>query len=506
MKFISARSVLLFAIVITVALFILDYVMYGSGISGDTAEYLALAGDVSNLKFPYSDTYLPGFPLLVGFAAKLFSLKIYQAAVLWMGLFFIINLIYIGKIATYLCKINSISKTGAYFLFFILISWWSFRIQKATHADAMYFCLLIILTYYIIKSLIENNSGNFIIVGLVLAMMTITKYNSYVLVPIVGLLILLGDYDLKVKLKYFALAVSPALLFIAGWKTINGGFIYSLKADNYENKGFSISDVLESFYTNISDSGRTLVELLINPVVGRFLNLGSGFVIGLIAILSLVFLLYKSRRNKVEFVFLAFALIYICSLILILSLNLVSEINIRTLNTFCFYLFLLLGLYTLKGKNKMFAAGLFVILLANNLLMAGKWLTVTSKGNSFNYEYKSDNEATFQDKFFLKSIEGKNVMSNDSGLIMFHLNYKKHIESFDSNFLFRKGKFCPVKTDEVKQISNDLKSFLNSDGIVLFSNPKSANDKILLNELSSNNYCFNRINNLIIISKLELNL
>lgn len=506
MKILFSRTFLLFSIGITVLLFSLDFILYGSGISGDTPEYLSLAGDVYSLKFPHSPLYLPGFPLVVGFTAKLLSVKIYQAAMIWMGLFYLINLLFLYKITNYFYKLKKISKADSYFLFFIMISWWSFRIQKATHADAMYFCLLILLTYYTIKSFIEHETKYFLLVGLVLSFMVMTKYNSYVLVSIVGLLILISNYDFKNKLKYFLLSILPPISMIAIWKILNGGFIYALNTTNYENKGFDIVNLLQSLYVNISDFGKTLIELIINPIVGRYLNSGLGFFIGIVAILLLFFLGHKSRNNKLKFTFITFAFLYVLSLILIQSMNLVSEINIRTLITFNFFMFLLIGLFVTSNENKLFRIATLLLLLLNNFLIAGKWLTQTSKKNSFKYEYVTKNDVVFQDKLFLKSLENKQLMSNVSEQMMFHINYQKYVQTFKTDRMFYKGKFKELKREDVQKIANDLKQCLENKGVIVFSNSQSANDQIILRDLSTNNYCFHTIDNLIIISKSKLQL
>jgi|JI10StandDraft_1071094.scaffolds.fasta_scaffold245409_2 hypothetical protein len=506
MRILSSRKFLLFSIGITVVLFLLDFALYGSGISGDTPEYLSLAGDVYNLKFPHSPLYLPGFPVLVGFTAKLISVKIFQAAMIWMGLFYLINLLFLYKITDYFYKLNKISKEDSYFLLFIMISWWSFRIQKATHADAMYFCLLILLTYYTVKSFVESKTKNFLVVGFVLASMVITKYNSYVLVSIFGILLFLSDYDYKKRLTYFSLSILPPVTMIFLWKILNGGFIYALNTNNYENKNFDVLDVFISLYRNISDYGKTLVEIVINPIVGRYINDIVGLLIGLSTLVFLIYLGYKQRKNKLQFVFIIFAFVYAVSLIFIQSMNLVSEINIRTLITFSFFAFLLIGLYFLSHKNKLFRTALFFILLSNNFLIAGKWLSETSKRNSFKYEYVTKNDVVFQNKLFLKSIEDKAVMSNVSEQMMFHINYQKHVATFKTDRIFYKGKFEKLKADDVEKIANDLKICIENEGVVVFSNSDSSNDKLILGDLSTNKYCFHTINNLIIISKSKLHL
>ena len=504
MKILFSRNILLLSIISSIFLYFLDFLLYGSGISGDTPEYLSLAGDVFNLKFPHSALYLPGFPVLVGLTAKLGAIKIFQAATIWMGFFYIINLIFIYKICNYFKKLNKISSLNAYFLFFIMISWWSFRIQKATHADAMYYCLLIILTYFTIKSFLENHTKNFFKVGIILAIMCLTKYNSYILISIFGLLMLLNDYPNKIKAKYLALSILPSIGSIIIWKVLNGGFIYALNASNYENNNFSFKKVLDILYINTSSFGKTLVELFINPIVGRVLNANVGFIIGVFTILILTFFAFKYRKSKLEFVFITFAFIYLISLIFIQSINLVSEINIRTLLTFNFFIFLLIGLKIQSHKNLLFGITFFFLLLLNNLLMTGKWLYQTSKENSFKYEYIYQNEAVFKNSLFLKNIENKEVLSNISEKMLFHINYQKHIKSFKTDRLFYKGKFVELKSEDLQNITNDLKTCIENKGVVVFSNSKSENDKLILEDLATHKFYFRTINNLIIISKLKL--
>jgi hypothetical protein len=501
MKYITPKNILLFAILTTIALFVVDFLIYGSGISGDTAGYLSLAGDVYKGEFPFSPSYLPGFPMIVGLTAKIIAIKIFQAANLWIGVFYILNLIYIGKTTYYLNKIGKITKTGSYFLFFILISWWSFRIQKATHADTMYFSLLIILTHYLIKAFQEYKSKYFLIIGLVLALMAITKYNSYVLLPILAFIILINRLDYKKKIIFLIFSVLPPFIMILVWKLLNGGFIYALKLNNYEQSTYGIQDIYKSFYLNISETGKEFIEIMVNPAVGRYLNLDIGFLVGLSLIMVLFIALYKFRKNQHEMLFLIFATVYLISVIVIQSLNIVTEINIRTLITFNFFIFLLLGFYILKNKLKFLGGILFILLLSNNVLMEIKWLTETSKKNSFKYEYTQNNQSINTNKSFIKSIENKEVVSNDAESLMFHLNYQKHIKKFNTNRVFRKGKFHDVTPDILKQILENLILVLENGGVVIFSNQMTSNDKKIYNDLIDNKCHYECYDDLILIAK-----
>jgi hypothetical protein len=503
MKFLKPKNILLFAILTTIVLFVIDFLIYGSGISGDTAGYLSLAGDVYKGEFPFSPSYLPGFPIIVGLTAKTASIKIFQAASIWIGVFYVINLIYIGKTTYYLNKIGKITKTGSYFLFFILISWWSFRIQKATHADAMYFSLLIILTHYLIKAFQEYKSKYFLIIGFVLAIMAITKYNSYVLLPILGCFILINKIDHKKKIIFLIFSILPPFIMILVWKLLNGGFIYALKLNNYEHSTYGIQDIYKSFYLNISETGKEFIEIMVNPVVGRYLNLDFGFLVGLSLIMLLFIVLYKFRKDQHEMLFLIFATVYLISVIAIQSLNILTEINIRTLITFNFFIFLMIGIYILKNNLKFLGGVLFLLLFSNNILMEIKWLTETSKKNSFKYEYAKNNQFINTDKSFIKSIGNKDVISNDAESLMFHLNYQKHIKKFNTNRVFRKGKFHGVTPDILKQISENLTLVIENGGVVVFSNTMSTNDNLIYNDLLDKKYYSKNFNQLVLLSKVK---
>ena len=502
-KILSTKNILLFAILTTIVLFVIDLLIYGPGISGDTAGYLSLAGEVYKGKTPFSPSYLPGFPLIVGLTAKLTSLKIVQAASFWIGIFYILNLIYIGKTTSYLYKTAKITTIGSYFLFFVLISWWSFRIQKATHADTMYFSLLIILTHYLIKAFQENKSKYFLITGFVLAIMAVTKYNSYVLLLILGLVIMIRKIDFKRKINFLIFSLVPAFIMIFIWKIINGRVIYALELNNYENSRNSSQEILDTFYLNISQTGKELIETFFNPILGRYLNLDSGFFIGFSLIVFLFLALYKFRKSEQERMFLLFPLVYLISVIVIQSLNKVAEINIRTLITFNLFLFLFVGIYILKSNLKILGSILFILLFTNNVLVEMKWLTATSKNNSFKYEYTKNNQFVITDTSFIKSIEDKEVVSNVAESIMFHLNYQKHINKFNANRIFRKGKFLAITPEILKQISEKLRLVIEKGGIVIFSNQMTINDKKIYNNLVAHKYYSKKHNDLVVLSKVN---
>lgn len=496
---------LLFSIISVILLFSLDIILYGSGISGDTRHYLLLAGKVNQFEFPNSGSYLPAFPILVGFLAKIFSIKIFQSAIFWMIIFYITNLIFIYKIADYLIKKYDLSKTAFYLFLFILISWWSFRIQKATHADAMYYSLLILLTYFTIKSFFEVKTKNFIIIGVILSFMVITKYNSYILLILYSSFFFFKIFNVHKNFTYFVITIMPSTIMIFLWKVLNGKFIYAFNRSNYQDNNFDFFKVVKIMYLNISDFGKNLIEIFISPLVGRLLNEQFGFVLGLFSVLYLVYLTYLYRKLKISFIFLLSSIIYLFALIFLQSLNLLNEINTRTLLTFYFFLFISISFYLIVHKKQIILLLLFITLFLNNFLMLGKWLYETSSKNSFKYEYNKEHSNFYNSRQFQEIIKNYKIMSNEYQLILFTLNYQKEIASITTDRLFYKGKFKNIDSIELNNVLIKMKNFVENNGIVIFSNSKSLNDKLIIKDMSSKFYSIIIKDDLIIISKSKLN-
>jgi hypothetical protein len=132
-----------------------------------------------------------------------------------------------------------------------------------------------------------------------------------------------------------------------------------------------------------------------------------------------------------------------------------------------------------------------------------KWLTATSKNNSFKYEYTKNNQFVITDTSFIKSIEDKEVVSNVAESIMFHLNYQKHINKFNANRIFRKGKFLAITPEILKHISEKLRLVIEKGGIVIFSNQMTINDKKIYNNLVAHKYYSKKHNDLVVLSKVN---
>ena len=60
-----------------------------------------------------------------------------------------------------------------------------------------------------------------------------------------------------------------------------------------------------------------------------------------------------------------------------------------------------------------------------------KWLTQTSKNNCFKNEYANQNQYVITDSSLIKTIDGKEVVSNVAESLMFHHNYQIKIEKFN---------------------------------------------------------------------------
>jgi hypothetical protein len=132
-----------------------------------------------------------------------------------------------------------------------------------------------------------------------------------------------------------------------------------------------------------------------------------------------------------------------------------------------------------------------------------KWLTQTSKNNCFKNEYANQNQYVITDSSLIKTIDGKEVVSNVAESLMFHHNYQIKIEKFNANRIFRKGKFL-TNTPEIRtQVAEKLKKIIEKGGIVIFSNSMTANDTIIYNNLVAQKYKATNYTNLVVLSKVN---
>jgi hypothetical protein len=88
---------------------------------------------------------------------------------------------------------------------------------------------------------------------------------------------------------------------------------------------------------------------------------------------------------------------------------------------------------------------------------------------------------------------------------LFTLNYQKEIECISTDRLFYKGKFKNIDSIELNNVLIKMKKFVENNGIVIFSNSKSLNDKLIIKDMSSKFYSIIIKDDLIIISKTKLN-
>ncbi len=188
------------------------------------------------------------------------------------------------------------------------------------------------------------------------------------------------------------------------------------------------------------------------------------------------------------------------------SLNLANEINARTLLTFYFFLFISISFYLIVYKKQIILLLLFITLFVNNFLMLGKWLYETSSKNSFNYEYNKEHSYFYNSRQFQEIIKNYNIMSNECEVILFNTNYQKEIEFINTERIFYKGKFKNIDSIELNNVLIKMKKFVENNGIVIFSNSKSSNDKMIIKDMSSKFYSIIIKDDLIIISKTKLNL
>lgn len=461
---------------VNIFLFILDFLIFGSGINGDTPEYLYLANKIKEGVFPFSESYLPGFPSLVAIFSILLQLKIYQASIIVIGALYLFNLFLFYKLFKLFVKIEWIEKRMVWVLMFFFTSWWVFRIQKATHADSLYFSFLIIYTYCLIKCFQKFSLKYYFLLGLCLFFGVIIKYNFYVFLPITAIIILFSR-ELKFREKLVRLVFVSFLpvMSIWFWRKFNGYFIKQFETETYLSGEISFLEILKVGFRNFSDFGQTIIEIVSIPEFARILPDFLTISVSLIA-LGLIFISMLNLNLK-EFSFNYFSILaffYFLSFFLLSSINLFTEFNQRTLISFNFYLILLTLIFLLKNRFYkillVFSFSFFVLTLG----LSVSWLKFTSKSNSF--YYLGYDEQLYD---FIKSNPTFIFYSDRPNYVMFHSDYKIKVNNFDTRKEFKFGKFRDL--DKNHELIN-FRNIVSNDHSVCFIIFKNYNINTILED------------------------
>jgi hypothetical protein len=467
-----------------IVLFILDYLLYGNSISGDTERYLRLAARWKEGVVPTSKSYLVGFSWIIAQISLIGNIPLYKSIILFQGVLFLINsaIVYI--------LVQKISKTYNYPVWIsglacvLLAGGWSFRIQKAAHADALFYtCFLayMLLMYY---STISAKKRIYFLISFVLLIAVTVKYNAYLLLPFTAIAFFINKKKSVNQILLTTLVLIPSVVQILIWRSYNGRFINKLNADHYNKDSIDFGRVFDSLVTNLNNTGRVFCEWLINPVIARMLpEFLMLFFYSLV--FSFCFYIFFKTKNKFTQVVSIYIIIYLVIFIGMSSLNYFTETNHRTLISVGFSLFLLiiLTLSEFSFIKRYIYVPLVIIVFINSGLLFNKWIFETSRSSSFYNIAKAIKENP--DDFDLKEKSTASIVySNKINYIQVKYDYSLNVIDLEVSKKWFLGRWVQLSEQEK---NNNLKKVINdiNNGAVLHINHPEAEEKEFIKKISN---------------------
>jgi hypothetical protein len=477
----------LFLTAMCIVFFAVDYLLYGPAVAGDTVQYLKMAGRWNNGVVPQSTSYLPGYPLLVSLVADVLQTPLYKAIGYLQGALYVLNCFVLFCLVK---KITASHNNPSSFLFPLLLlmcCWWSFRIQKVAHADAFYFSLFLIYLLLLVTILQQGRWVNYLLLSLVLSCMVYIKYNSYILLPFTFVFLLLNGYsNFKQLLLRMSLLIPPVLLILS-WKFFNGNFIRQLNTESYQKQAVNWMLVQKAALTNLSYFGKTLTELFISPVAGRWLSFAAGIAVAL-CVLGLLGWLFFSSSNKIIKLLSAYVLVYVLSFFVLSSLNYFTETNQRTMITATAALVLLFGYcWQVYPGWARFMPVLLAVFFINTAFQFYKWVTHTSLTNNFT-ELKKNTGAYPVDYSIPDSLAQKNILATNSDELQFRTNYQLSTQEIFVNRQWKFGAFVTMNKADVDSLASAISTEIKKGSIFYFNFPQTENDQYLLSVLQTKNH------------------
>src|SRR5690606_36478082 len=157
------------------------YALSGAYYSPDTVNYF----DFSQVVFEkniWTGIYSLAYPFLLRCLTDIFPLTLFEAAHLLIlvqygaGVYFLYR--WTKTTAAYY-RFSRDKAAGLLLLMLVIFhSWWSFRIVTWAHADATFYCLLIMWAYLQSRYFVKNNLRQLLILSLVSSAMVWVKLNA----------------------------------------------------------------------------------------------------------------------------------------------------------------------------------------------------------------------------------------------------------------------------------------------------------------------------------------
>lgn len=339
------------------------FLKWGPIITSDTLSYFDLANRVKEGIFPYSSSYSPGYPFLVGSIAKISNLAFEKVATLIVFIVFLSSTYLWFRIVQLI--FNKKAKWHLYLLISIFVTnlWWSIKVIYIAHADTIFYILSILIAYQTLLWTEKISWKRFLFICALASMSVWVKYNGLIFLPFLVFLPLL-QINLKSKILFSLLPIPIILSSFILFKHINKGQVIKHLEINRSFVFWQGNISIETLLVNIQDAGKVFIEYFLSNLYRNYstdiLN-----VIGVILILGIgLFLLLRYKYSSV-LIFYSFFLLYLIGYMGFSHFTNHTEINQRTM--FPAYIFLTISFLLLFKSSPSLSKKILLIFMTLNI-------------------------------------------------------------------------------------------------------------------------------------------
>jgi hypothetical protein len=430
--------------------------------SGDSIEYLNMAQQINDSKFPVSKMWMPLYPIMIWLTAKLFFVnlligaKIYHLIITTTLLFVYIKLFIDRKLLFTWKYMIMISPIFCYY---------SFLIESITiMAEIQFLFLLILILHLVIKYFHEPIRNLFVIINCLILLSIFTKYNGFVfLLFFVVVVFYKNDLFKALKLSFYCLIFNG--FFYLLWLKIKPGgdfLMVSFKFNNYH----LLIDIVKDYYLSLFKYftpfriSRYFENIVIQNSFLLFL-IFLAFSFFLLLIMAVKF--YKKKLSENNLILI---LIFCYSLLLVFRqyCSGINEIDTRTLFYVLFLLSFLIARNLIK-KNYFFMKLLYIFPIMGTLQVLNSLPNQFKTGSGAlviqEFQENSPMIKVFKNKLKELKLRPQQIYSNENKIISIYTGFNKVCElpqsmQFSGNeYVYDEQIFEKEKADLLFQIANN---------------------------------------------------
>ncbi len=396
--------------------------------SGDSIEYLEMANQLSNGRFPKSQMWMPLYPLMIWIFSKIFFVDLLLGAKLYH---FILSSFFVMSYNKFFVQNQSNNTLNRFILNTPIFAFLIFLEQSITIMAEFQFLVITLMFFYWINKILKEKKSNDVFIATSLVILSIaTKYNGFVNFAVL-IIVLFYVFPLKRMLILSLISSVSVAISYGSWLLYKPGGDFLIGAVKVVKVDYCKIYILitKDFFLSIS---KYFLPFQLNESVKLYVpELIMTFIITVFFLMSSIYVLFSfiKRRMTLNKFLILFVVIY-SGLFILRSLPLgKNETNTRTIFYILFIGTYLFSSYAISTKSLTKKILLLIIPLLGITKVVKSIPTMYFEGIGplANKEYNG-NSVGIRTIMAIKdslNIEAREIYSNEHKILSLFCDYQK---------------------------------------------------------------------------------